>query len=283
MEYITLRNGVRMPMEGFGVFQVPEAAVCEKAVHSALTAGYRLIDTAAAYLNEKAVGAAIRKSGVPREEIFVTTKLWIQDYGYESTKKAFQDSLDNLGLDYIDLYLLHQPMSDYYNSWRALEELYEAGKIRAIGVCNFYPDRLADLCLNARIAPMVNQVELHPFFAQSGALETMKEFGVQPQAWAPMAEGKFGIFTNPVLTEIGQKYGKTAAQTALRWNIERGVIIIPKSTHEERIRENLNIWDFSLSEEDMAAIAALDMGRSQIIDHSTAETAKYLNSFKIHE
>ena len=283
MEYITLRNGVRMPMEGFGVFQVPEAAVCEKAVHSALTAGYRLIDTAAAYLNEKAVGAAIRKSGVPREEIFVTTKLWIQDYGYESTKKAFQDSLDNLGLDYIDLYLLHQPMSDYYNSWRALEELYEAGKIRAIGVCNFYPDRLADLCLNARIAPMVNQVELHPFFAQSGTLETMKEFGVQPQAWAPMAEGKFGIFTNPVLTEIGQKYGKTAAQTALRWNIERGVIIIPKSTHEERIRENLNIWDFSLSEEDMAAIAALDMGRSQIIDHSTTETAKYLNSFKIHE
>lgn len=283
MEYITLRNGIRMPMEGFGVFQVPEAAVCEKAVHSALTAGYRLIDTAAAYLNEKAVGAAIRKSGVSREEIFVTTKLWIQDYGYESTKKAFQDSLDNLGLDYIDLYLLHQPMSDYYSSWRALEELYEAGKIRAIGVCNFYPDRLADLCLNARIAPMVNQVELHPFFAQSGALETMKEFGVQPQAWAPMAEGKFGIFTNPVLTEIGQKYGKTAAQTALRWNIERGVIIIPKSTHEERIRENLNIWDFSLSEEDMAAIAALDMGRSQIIDHSTAETAKYLNSFKIHE
>lgn len=283
MEYITLRNGVRMPMEGFGVFQVPEAAVCEKAVHSALAAGYRLIDTAAAYLNEKAVGAAIRKSGVPREEIFVTTKLWIQDYGYESTKKAFQDSLDNLGLDYIDLYLLHQPMSDYYSSWRALEELYEAGKIRAIGVCNFYPDRLADLCLNAKIAPMVNQVELHPFFAQSGALETMKEFGVQPQAWAPMAEGRFGIFTNPVLTEIGQKYGKTAAQTVLRWNIERGVIIIPKSTHEERIRENLNIWDFSLSEEDMAAIAALDMGKSQIIDHSTAETAKYLNSFKIHE
>ncbi len=283
MEYTVLRNGVKMPMEGFGVFQVPEAAVCEKAVRSALATGYRLIDTAAAYLNEKAVGAAIRKSGVPREEIFVTTKLWIQDYGYESTKKAFQDSLDNLGLDYMDLYLLHQPMSDYYSSWRALEELYEAGKIRAIGVCNFYPDRLADLCLNAKIAPMVNQVELHPFFAQSGALETMKEFGVQPQAWGPVAEGKFGIFTNPVLTEIGRKYGKTAAQIALRWNIERGVIVIPKSTHEERIRENLNIWDFSLTQEEMTAIAALDMGRSQIIDHSTAETAKYLNSFKIHE
>ena len=283
MEYTALRNGVKMPMEGFGVFQVPEVAVCEQAVHSALAAGYRLIDTAAAYLNEKAVGAAIRKSAVPREEIFVTTKLWIQDYGYESTKKAFQNSLDNLGLEYIDLYLLHQPVSDYYSSWRALEELYEAGKIRAIGVCNFYPDRLADLCLNAKIAPMVNQVELHPFFAQSGALENMKEFGVQPQAWAPLAEGKFGIFTNPVLTGIGQKYGKTAAQIALRWNIERGVIIIPKSTHEERIHENLNIWDFSLSKEDMDAIADLDIGKSQIIDHSTAETAKFLNSFKIHE
>ena len=283
MEYTALRNGVKMPMEGFGVFQVPEVAVCEQAGHSALAAGYRLIDTAAAYLNEKAVGAAIRKSGVTREEIFVTTKLWTQDYGYESTKKAFQNSLDNLGLEYIDLYLLHQPVSDYYSSWRALEELYEAGKIRAIGVCNFYPDRLADLCLNAKIAPMVNQVELHPFFAQSGALENMKEFGVQPQAWAPLAEGKFGIFTNPVLTGIGQKYGKTAAQIALRWNIERGVIIIPKSTHEERIHENLNIWDFSLSKEDMDAIADLDIGKSQIIDHSTAETAKFLNSFKIHE
>lgn len=283
MEYITLRNGVKMPQEGFGVFQVPEAAVCEQAVSSALSAGYRLIDTAAAYLNEEAVGAAIRKSGVPREEVFVTTKLWIQDYGYENAKKAFRLSLEKLGLDYLDLYLLHQPMGDYYGSWRALEELYEEGKIRAIGVCNFYPERLADLCLNAKIAPMVNQVELHPFFAQTGALETMKEFGVRPQAWGPMAEGKFGIFTNPVLTKIGGKYGKTAAQVALRWNIERGVIIIPKSTHEERIRENLDIWDFSLTEEDMAAIAALDMGKSQIIDHSAAETAKYLNSFKIHE
>lgn len=283
MEYITLRNGVKMPQEGFGVFQVPEAAVCEQAVSSALSAGYRLIDTAAAYLNEEAVGVAIRKSGVPREEVFVTTKLWIQDYGYENAKKAFRLSLEKLGLDYLDLYLLHQPMGDYYGSWRALEELYEEGKIRAIGVCNFYPERLADLCLNAKIAPMVNQVELHPFFAQTGALETMKEFGVRPQAWGPMAEGKFGIFTNPVLTKIGGKYGKTAAQVALRWNIERGVIIIPKSTHEERIRENLDIWDFSLTEEDMAAIAALDMGKSQIIDHSAAETAKYLNSFKIHE
>lgn len=283
MEYVVLRNGVKMPQEGFGVFQVPEAAVCEQAVSDALAAGYRLIDTAAAYLNEEAVGTAIRKSGIPREELFVTTKLWIQDYGYENTKKAFQHSLDKLGLDYLDLYLLHQPMSDYYGSWRAMEELYEAGKIRAIGVCNFYPERLADLCLNAKIPPMVNQVELHPFFAQAGALETMREYGVQPEAWAPMAEGKFGIFTNPVLMEIGQKYGKTAAQTALRWNIQRGVVIIPKSTHIERIQENLAIWDFSLSDKDMAAIAALDQGRSQIIDHSAADTAKWLNSFKIHE
>lgn len=283
METTTLRNGVKMPLEGFGVFQVPEAAVCEQAVSDALASGYRLIDTAAAYFNEEAVGAAIAKSGLPREELFITTKLWIQDQGYENAKKAFQTSLDKLGLDYLDLYLIHQPMNDYYGSWRALEELYEEGKVRAIGVCNFYPDRLADLCLNARIAPMVNQVELHPFFAQSGALDVMREFGVQPEAWGPMAEGKHGIFTHPVLTEIGKKYGKTAAQVALRWNLERSVVVIPKSTHLERIQENLNIWDFQLSDEDMAAIAALDLGHSEIIDHGSAETAKFLNGWKIHE
>lgn len=283
MESITLRNGVEMPLEGFGVFRVPEAAVCELAVSDALSCGYRLIDTAAAYFNEEAVGAAIAKSGVPRKELFVTTKLWIQDQGYENAQKAFQTSLDKLGLDYLDLYLIHQPMNDYYGSWRAMEELYEAGKIRAIGVCNFYPDRLADLCLNARIAPMVNQVELHPFFAQGTALEVMREFGVQPEAWGPMAEGKHGIFTHPVLTEIGQKYGKTAAQVALRWNVQRGVVIIPKSTHKERMEENLNIWDFQLSEADMGAIAALDLGHSEIIDHGSAETAKFLNGWKIHE
>lgn len=282
METTTLHNGVKMPLEGFGVFQVPEAAVCEQAVSDALATGYRLIDTAAAYFNEEAVGAAIAKSGLPREELFITTKLWIQDQGYENAKKAFRTSLDKLGLDYLDLYLIHQPMNDYYGSWRAMEELYEEGKIRAIGVCNFYPDRLADLCLNARIAPMVNQVELHPFFAQSGALDVMREFGVQPEAWGPMAEGKHGIFTHPALTEIGKKYGKTAAQVALRWNVERGVVVIPKSTHLERIQENLNIWDFQLSDEDMAAIAVLDLGHSEIIDHSSAETAKFLNGWKIH-
>lgn len=283
MEYVTLNNGVKMPMEGFGVFQVPEAAVCEQAVSDALAVGYRLIDTAAAYFNEEAVGTAIQKSGIAREELFLTTKLWIQDAGYESAKRAFQVSLDKLGTDYIDLYLIHQPMNDYYGAWRAMEEMYEEGRIRAIGVCNFYPDRLTDLCLNAKVIPAVNQVELHPFFAQTSALENMKAFGVQPEAWGPMAEGKHGIFTHPVLTEIGAKYGKSAAQTALRWNVQHGVVIIPKSTHRERMEENFNIWDFSLSDEDMAAIATLDLGHSEIIDHSTAETAKFLNGWKIHD
>ena len=267
MEYVTLKNGVKMPMEGFGVFQVPEAAVCEQAVSDALAVGYRLIDTAAAYFNEEAVGAAIQKSGIAREELFLTTKLWIQDAGYESAKRAFQVSLDKLGTDYIDLYLIHQPMNDYYGAWRAMEEMYGEGRIRAIGICNFYPDRLTDLCLNAKVIPAVNQVELHPFFAQTGALENMKAFGVQPEAWGPMAEGKHGIFTHPVLTEIGAKHGKSAAQTALRWNVQRGVVIIPKSTHRERMEENFNIWDFSLSDEDMAAIAALDTGVSSFFDH----------------
>lgn len=283
MEFVTLNNGVKMPMEGFGVFQVPEAEVCEQAVSDALAAGYRLIDTAAAYFNEEAVGAAIRKSGIPREELFITTKLWIQDAGYENAKKGFQTSLDRLGLDYLDLYLIHQPMNDYYGSWRAMEELYEEGKIRAIGVCNFYPERLADLCVNAKVVPAVNQVELHPFFQQEGALQTMKEFGVQPEAWGPMAEGKYGIFTNEVLTTMAGRYGKSVAQVVLRWNVQRGVVIIPKSIHMERIEENLNIWDFQLSGEDMETITSMDLGHSEIIDHFSAETAKMLNGLKIHE
>ena len=283
MEFVTLSNGVKMPLEGFGVFQVPEADVCEQSVKNAIASGYRLIDTAAAYFNEEAVGAAIKKSGIPREELFITTKLWIQDAGYENAKTAFQTSLDKLGLDYLDLYLIHQPMNDYYGSWRAMEELYEEGKIRAIGVCNFYPERLADLCVNARIKPMVNQVELHPFFQQADALENMKEFGVVPEAWGPLAEGKHGIFNNEVLSSIAAQYGKTVAQVVLRWNIQRGVVIIPKSIHKERIDENLDIWNFTLSDEEMTAIAALDMGHSEIIDHSAAETAKWLNGWKIHD
>lgn len=283
METIKLSNGVEMPMEGFGVFQVPEAEVCKQAVSDALAAGYRLIDTAAAYFNEEAVGAAIKDSRIPREELFITTKLWIQDAGYENAKKAFQTSLDKLGLDYLDLYLIHQPMSDYYGSWRAMEELYKEGKIRAIGVCNFYPERLTDLCVNAEIAPMVNQVELHPFFQQADALKNMEEFKVQPEAWGPFAEGKFNIFSNETLLAIAEKYGKSVAQVVLRWNIQRGVVVIPKSVHKERMEENLDIWDFTLSDEDMNAISLLDKGHSEIIDHSAAETAKWLNSWKIHD
>ncbi|HCF82700.1 MAG TPA: 2,5-diketo-D-gluconic acid reductase [Ruminococcaceae bacterium] len=283
MEYTTLSNGVKMPMEGFGVFQIPDEKECEQAVLNAIKTGYRLIDTAAAYFNETAVGNAIKSCGVSRKELFVTSKLWIQDAGYENAKKAFQTTLDKLGLDYLDLYLIHQPFGDYYGSWRAIEELYEAGKIRAIGVCNFYPDRLADLCVNAKIIPMVNQVELHPFFAQENALAVMREFGVQPQAWGPLAEGKHGIFTHPVLTKIGKKYGKTAAQVALKWNVQRGVVIIPKSTHIERMAENLDIWDFTLTDDEMAKINALDIGRSEIVDHFSAQTAKWLNGWKIHD
>lgn len=283
MENVRLSNGVAMPLEGFGVFQIPDEKECEQAVLNAVKTGYRLIDTAAAYFNEAAVGKALKDCGVPRDELFVTSKLWIQDAGYENAKKAFQTTLDKLGLDYLDLYLIHQPFGDYYGSWRAMEELYEAGKIRAIGVCNFYPDRLADLCINSKIKPMVDQVELHPFFAQKNALEVMKKYDVQPQAWGPLAEGKYGIFTQPVLSEIGAKYGKTAAQIALRWNVQRSVVIIPKSTHIERMEENLDIWDFSLTDEEMSAINALDIGHSEVIDHSSAETAKWLNEWKIHD
>lgn len=283
MQNVKLANGVEMPLEGFGVFQVPDLSECEKAVSEALDVGYRLIDTAAAYFNEEAVGNAVKNSGIKREDLFITTKLWIQDAGYENAKRAFQTSLDKLGLDYLDLYLIHQPFSDYYGSWRAMEELYEQGKIRAIGVCNFYPDRLADLCLNAKIKPMINQVEIHPFFQQQSAIDTMKEFGVQPEAWGPFAEGKFGIFQNEILTKIGEKYGKTSAQVILRWNIQRGVVVIPKSVKKERMEQNFNVWDFKLSQDDMQKISTLDKGKSGIIDHFTAETAKFLNGYKIHD
>ncbi len=283
MKKVTLNNGVEMPMEGFGVFQIPDAAQCEQAVTDALNAGYRLIDTAAAYMNEEAVGAAIRKSGIPREELFIATKLWIQDYGYENTKKAFRTSMEKLGLDYLDLYLMHQPMSDYYGSWRAMEELYQEGKIRAIGVCNLYPERLADLCVNARVIPAVDQIECHPFFQRGKDMENMKDFGVQIEAWGPLAEGQKNIFRNETLAGIGKKYGKSVAQVILRWHIQRGVVVIPKSVHKERIRENIDIWDFELSQEDMDKIAAMDIGRSEVVDHFDPQTAKWLNSFKIHE
>ena len=283
MEFVTLNNGVKMPLEGFGVFQVPDPAQCEQAVLDAIASGYRLIDTAAAYMNEEAVGKAIAKCGVPREELFITTKLWVQDASYEAAKKAIQTSLDNLGLSYLDLYLIHQPMGDYVGAYRAMEEAYKEGKLKAIGVCNFYPHRLADLCETVEVIPAVNQVELHPFFQQENALALMKEYGVVPEAWGPFAEGNHGIFTHPVLTAIGQKYGKSAAQVALRWNVQRGVVVIPKSVHKERIEQNMNIWDFQLSDEDMAEIAKLDIGHSEIVDHSDPAFVKMLHSLKVHE
>lgn len=283
MESITLHNGLKMPLEGFGVFQVPDPAVCEGAVLDAISSGYRLIDTAAAYQNEEAVGRAVAKCGVAREELFITTKLWVQDAGYEAAKAALQTSLDKLGLDYLDLYLIHQPMGDYYGAWRAMEEAYKAGTVKAIGVCNFYPHVLADFCETMEIKPMVNQVELHPFFQQESALALMKEYGVRTEAWGPFAEGNHGIFTHPVLTAIGGKYGKTAAQVALRWNIQRGVVVIPKSVHKERMEQNFDIWDFTLSDADMAEIAKLDLGHSEIVDHSDPAFVKMLHSMKVHD
>ena len=267
MEYTVLSNGVKMPMEGFGVFQVQDPKVCEQAVLDAVSVGYRLIDTAASYGNEEAVGAALKKCGACREDLFITTKLWVSDSSYEGAMRAYETSMKKLGLEYLDLYLLHQPMGDYYGAWRALEELYKDGRIRAIGVCNFYPHVLADFCETVEIMPMVNQVELHPFFQQDNALKIMRDYEVTPEAWGPFAEGKHGIFSHPVLTEIGAKYGKTAAQVALRWNIQRGVVVIPKSTHRERMEQNFDVWNFELTDGDMSKIAPLDIGHSEIVDH----------------
>ena len=283
MQYRSLSNGVKLPMIGYGTFQIKDAAQCEQCVYEALEAGYRLFDTAASYENEVAIGRALRGSRVPRDEWFVTTKLWVQDASYEGAKKAIETSMQKLGLDYIDLYLLHQPMGDYIGAYRAMEEAYKEGKLKAIGVCNFYPNRLADLCETVEVKPAVNQVELHPFFQQENALALMKQYGVHPEAWGPFAEGNHGIFTHPVLTKIGQKYGKSAAQVALRWNVQRGVTVIPKSVHKERMEQNMAIWDFQLSNEDMAEIAGLDIGHSEIVDHSDPKFVQMLHSMKIHE
>lgn len=283
MDFVTLNNGIKMPLEGFGVFQIPDTNICEQAVTDAIKSGYRLIDTAAAYMNEEAVGRAIAKSGIPREELFIVTKLWVQDAGYEKAKKAFNTSLEKLGLDYLDLYLIHQPMGDYYGAWRAMEELYKAGKIRAIGVCNFYPAILADFCETVDVIPAINQIELHPFFTQEKALQNMKEYGVTPMAWGPLAEGGHNIFKHSVLSEIGEKYGKTPAQVALKWNMQRGVVIIPKSTHKERMEQNINIRDFELTEDEMAEISKLDLGKSEIVDHADPAFVKMLHTMKIHD
>ena len=264
-ETVKLSNGVSMPMEGFGVFQIPEQE-CEQVIRNAIESGYRLIDTASSYQNEEAVGRAIKNCSIPREELFITTKAYIQEMGYDQTIQAFDRSLKKLGLEYLDLYLIHMPFGDYYGSWRAMEKLYREGKVRAIGVCNFWPDRLLDLCFNAEIKPHINQIERHPHYQRMEDLQLMKELGVQPEAWAPFAEGLKGMFNEPVLLDIAQKHGKTPAQVILRWNVQQGVIIIPKSVHKERIEENMAIWDFELDEEDMAQIAGLDQAGPSMLD-----------------
>lgn len=283
MDYVTLNNGVEMPQLGFGVYQVPNTEECEQCVLDAIAAGYRSIDTAAGYVNEEAVGRAIAKCGVAREDLFITTKLWIQDAGYESAKKAFQTSLDNLGLEYLDLYLIHQPYGDVYGAWRAMEELYKEGRIRAIGVCNFEADRLVDLILNNEVVPAINQIEVHPFFQQKPMMEIAKEYEVQIEAWGPFAEGKFGIFRNEILSGIAAKHGKTVGQVILKWHMQRGIVTIPKSVHKNRIEENMDIWNFTLDDEDMKKIAAMDTGKSEIIDHHDVAIVKALNGAKIHD
>jgi len=284
MDATILNNGVQIPILGYGVFQVPDAAQCEQGVYDAIMAGYRLIDTAASYMNEEAVGRGVRRSGVPRKELFITTKLWVQDAGFEKTKATFEQQMKLLGLDYLDLYLIHQPYGDVYGSWRAMEELYKEGRIRAIGVCNFSDVRLADLAEFNEVVPAINQVEVHPFCQQNTIKKIMDEYKVQMEAWGPLAEGQRDIFKNDVLSSIGRKYGKTIAQVILRWHVQRGVVAIPKSVHKERIVENYSIWDFKLSEEDMNAIAAMDTNQSLYGDAFTSAAAvKMFKSRTIHE
>ena len=283
MNTVTLNNGVVMPVLGLGVYQIDDASLCEQIVRDALRAGYRLIDTAAAYGNAEAVGRAVKRSGVPREDIFITTKVWVQDFGYEKTKRAVAASLEKLDMAYVDLVLLHQQLSDYYGSWRALQGLCRQGTVRAIGVSNFYPDRLADLCENADILPAVNQIECHPFYQRAYDLDVMKKLRVAPMAWGPFAEGGHDIWNNPILKKIAAKHGKTVAQVALRFTLQRGVIVIPKTVHKDRLIENMAVWDFELDGEDMSQIAALDTGRTEIIDHLTVDMVQFLNRHKIHE
>ena len=279
MQYVTLSNGNRMPMLGYGVYQVSNEE-CERCVLDAIDVGYRSVDTAQAYHNEEAVGKAIEKCGVPRSELFLTTKVWISNAGYEKAKASIDMSLQSLRTDYIDLLLIHQPFGDYYGTWRVMEEAYRAGKLRAIGVSNFYPDRLVDLCRFVNIKPMVNQVETHVFQQQTKAHEWMNKYGVAHESWGPFAEGRKDFFTNPVLCDIGQKYQKSAAQIALRFLIQRGVIVIPKSTHKERMKENFEIFNFTLTEGDMLKIAALDESKSAFFSHYDPATVEFITSVK---
>ncbi|UKS27326.1 aldo/keto reductase [Paenibacillus sp. HWE-109] len=281
MQNVTLNNGVKMPIIGFGVYQVPDAEECENVVYEALMAGYRLIDTAAGYLNEEAVGRAIKRSGVQREELFITTKLWVQDAGYESAKLAFAKSLKKLQLDYLDLYLIHQPFGDYYGAWRAMEDLYREGKIKAIGVSNFLPDRLMDLIVHNEIVPAVNQIETHPFYQQTESAAFMKEQGVQHQSWAPFAEGLNNMFGNEVLASIAEKHNKSVAQVVLRWLVQREVVVIPKSVRKERIVENIDIFDFELSADDMEQISSLDTRESLFLSYHDPKFAKMLGTLKV--
>jgi 2,5-diketo-D-gluconate reductase A len=281
MQKVTLNNGVEMPILGFGVFQIQDETECEQAVYDAIMAGYRLIDTAASYLNEEAVGRAIKRSGVPRKELFITTKLWVQDTGYEKTKKAFAKSLDRMQLDYLDLYLIHQPYGDVFGSWRAMEELYREGKIKAIGVSNFHQDRLIDLIIHNEVVPAVNQVETHVFNQQIESHAIMKENNVQIESWGPFAEGKNNMFHNETLVSIAEKYNKSVAQVVLRWLAQRGVVSIPKSVRKERIIENFNIFDFELSQEDMDQIATLDTKESLFFSHRDPEMVKWISTRKL--
>lgn len=282
MESVVLNNGVKMPMEGFGVFQMTDAKVCRKAVSMAIKAGYRLIDTASSYGNARAVGQAVRDSGLPRKDFFITSKAYIQEMGYEKTKQAFEKQLEELGTDYLDLYLIHMPFGDYYGSWRAMEELYQEGKVRAIGVSNFTSDRIIDLCSQFKIVPAVDQLEIHPFFQREEEIGILREYGIQPQAWAPFAEGMHGMFTHPVLKAIAEKHGKTPAQVILRWNVERGIPVLPKSIHEERIRENLDIWDFHLTPDDMDRISKLDLGRPLMLDTRKPSEVRRVYDYLTH-
>lgn len=283
MEYVTLNNGVKMPKIGFGVFQIPDLKQTEQAVSDALVVGYRMIDTASSYMNEEAVGAAIRNSGIAREDLFVTTKLWVQDYGYDNALKAFDVSMKKLGLDVLDLYLLHKPYGDYYGAWRALERLYKEGRIRAIGVTSFWNERLGDLFNYNEVKPAVNQIETNVWLQQWSSGEFMAEHGIQHEAWAPFAEGNNDVFNTPLLKEIANKYGKTTGQVMLRWLIQRNVIVIPKSVRKERMAENLNIFDFALDAEDMEKIRSLDTGKSTIYDEMDPNMALSIGQVKIHD
>lgn len=289
MEFAMLNNGIKMPMEGFGVFQVRDKEECKRSVLDAIKAGYRLIDTAASYTNEDAVGEAVKEAvaqGIcTREELFITSKMWVQDMqNYETAKAAIDASLNAMGLEYLDLYLLHQAMKDYFSAWRAMEDAYKEGKLRVIGVSNFYPHTLTNFCETVEIKPMVNQVELHPYFTQENALETMEYYGVQPEAWAPLGGGRYKPFDDPMLQKIAAAHGKTVGQVILRWNVQRGVVVIPKSTHKERIEENIDIWDFTLTEEEMKRITSLDMGyEGTAVKHFDPEFVRMCNQRKIHD